>query len=113
MWTAAWTEKNRCVCSADLKRRIIRSRTLYCSARLNGGRLMNWAKDIGDEVLLWVQAQLKQKQHEQQAYRVSLGLLSLSRNYPANRGGSGSELGAIQHIIFRHDLKVKVANTIP
>jgi len=48
---------------------------------------MNWAKDIGDEVLLWVQAQLKQKQHEQQAYRVCLGLLSLSRNYPANRGG--------------------------
>jgi len=75
---------------------------------------MNWAKDIGDEVLLWVQAQLKQKQHEQQAYRVCLGLLSLSRNYPANRGGgSGSESGAIQHIIIRHDLKVNVANTIP
>ncbi len=48
---------------------------------------MNWAKDIRDEVLLWVQEQLKQKQHEQQAYRVCLGLLSLSRNYPANQGG--------------------------
>ncbi len=50
---------------------------------------MNWAKDIGDEVLLWVQAQLKQKQHEQQAYRVCLGLLSLGRNYPANQGVVG------------------------
>jgi transposase len=51
----------------------------------SAGRLMNWAKDLGGEVLLWVQAQLKQKQHEQQAYRVCLGLLNLSRNYPANR----------------------------
>jgi hypothetical protein len=53
--------------------------------RWSQGRLMNWAKDLGDEVLFWVQAQLKQKQHEQQAYRVCLGLLNLSRNYPANR----------------------------
>ena len=46
---------------------------------------MNWAQDIGDEVLLWVKAQLQQKQHEQQAYRVCLGLLNLSRRYPADR----------------------------
>ena len=51
----------------------------------NAGRLMNWGKDLGDDVLLWVQAQLKQKQHEQQAYRVCLGLLNLSRRYPAAR----------------------------
>ncbi len=53
--------------------------------RWSQGRLMNWAKDLGDEVLFWVQVQLKQKQHEQQAYRVCLGLLNLSRNYPVNR----------------------------
>jgi hypothetical protein len=49
------------------------------------GRLMNWAKDIGDEVLVWVKTVLKQRQHEEQAYRVCLGLLSLSRSYPAER----------------------------
>jgi hypothetical protein len=49
------------------------------------GRLMNWAKDIGDEVLIWVKSQLKQKQHEEQAYRVCLGLLNLSRQYPNER----------------------------
>jgi len=49
------------------------------------GRLMNWAKDLGDDVLIWVKTQLKQKQHEQQAYRVCLGLLNLSRRYPAKR----------------------------
>lgn len=46
---------------------------------------MNWAKDLGDDVLLWVKTQLQQKQHEQQAYRVCLGLLNLSRQYPADR----------------------------
>ena len=49
------------------------------------GRLMNWAKDIGDEVLVWVKAVLKQRQHEEQAYRVCLGLLNLSRSYPTER----------------------------
>lgn len=49
------------------------------------GRLMNWAKDVGDEVLLWVKTVLHQKQHQEQAYRVCLGLLNLSRNYPAER----------------------------
>jgi hypothetical protein len=51
----------------------------------NAGRLMNWAKYIGDVVLTWVQVQLNQKQHEQQAYRVCLGLLNLSKNYPVKR----------------------------
>ncbi len=51
----------------------------------SAGRLMNWAKDLGDDVLIWVKTQLKQKQHEQQAYRVCLGLLNLSRQYPAAR----------------------------
>jgi hypothetical protein len=36
----------------------------------SAGRLMNWAKDLGDEVLIWVQYQLNIKAHEQQAYRV-------------------------------------------
>ncbi len=49
------------------------------------GRLMNWAKDIGDEVLLWVKTVLNQRQHPEQAYRVCLGLLNLSRSYPDER----------------------------
>ena len=49
------------------------------------GRLMNWAKDIGDEVLLWVKTVINQRQHPEQAYRVCLGLLNLSRSYPAER----------------------------
>lgn len=51
----------------------------------SAGRLMNWAKDLGDDVLVWVKSILAQKQHEQQAYRVCLGLLNLSRQYDAQR----------------------------
>lgn len=51
----------------------------------SAGRLMNWAKDLGDDVLVWVKSILAQKQHEQQAYRVCLGLLNLSRQYDAKR----------------------------
>lgn len=49
------------------------------------GRLKSWARDIGPEVLRWVAAQLEQRQHPEQAYRACLGLLSLSRDYPAQR----------------------------
>jgi hypothetical protein len=49
------------------------------------GRLKNWAKDIGPEVLAWVDTQLTTKDHPEQAYRVCLGLLNLSRDYPAQR----------------------------
>ena len=63
-------------------------------------RLMNWAKDLGDEALVWVQAQLKQKQHEQQAYRVCLGLLNLSRSYPAQRVNNACRI-ANHHKLYR------------
>jgi transposase len=49
------------------------------------GRLMNWARDIGPATLAWVDAQLSTKRHPEQAYRVCLGLLNLSRAYPRER----------------------------
>lgn len=49
------------------------------------GRLKSWAKDIGADVLVWVDQQLNSKAHPEQAYRVCLGLLNLSREYPIER----------------------------
>ena len=49
------------------------------------GRLKNWAREIGPDVLLWVNTQLTTKDHPEQAYRVCLGLLNLSRQYPPQR----------------------------
>lgn len=63
-------------------------------------RIMNWAKDLGDEVLIWVQGQLKRKQHEQQAYRICLGALNLSKRYPAGRLNNACAI-ANQHHLYR------------
>jgi hypothetical protein len=49
------------------------------------GRLKNWAKELGPEVLQWVTRQLDTKDHPEQAYRICLGLLNLSREYPVQR----------------------------
>ena len=49
------------------------------------GRLKNWAQDIGSETRQWVATQLETKAHPEQAYRVCLGLLNLSRAYPRER----------------------------
>ena len=48
-------------------------------------RLMNWAQSMGNEVLKWVKALLAQKEHPEQAYRVCLGLLNLSKTYDDRR----------------------------
>ena len=66
----------------------------------SAGRLMNWAKDIGDDVLIWVKTQLQRKQHEQQAYRVCLGLLNLSRQYPSTRLNNACAI-ANAHQLYR------------
>jgi transposase len=49
------------------------------------GRLKRWAADIGPDTLLWVSGQLEGRAHPEQAYKVCLGLLNLSKQYPAAR----------------------------
>lgn len=75
------------------------------------GRLMNWAKDIGDEVLQWVKALLQQKQHPEQAYRVCLGLLNLTRQYPAERLNQACGI-ANRHSLYRlkHIREILISN---
>lgn len=49
------------------------------------GRMKNWAKDIGPEVLIWIGGQFDRKKHPELAYRACLGLLNLSHQYPSER----------------------------
>ena len=49
------------------------------------GRLKRWAGDIGPDTQAWVSGQIEQRMHPEQAYRVCLGLLNLSKQYPATR----------------------------
>ncbi|MDP6583014.1 MAG: IS21 family transposase, partial [Anaerolineales bacterium] len=64
------------------------------------GKLKNWANNIGGEVLLWVTSLLAQKQHEQQAYSVCLGLLNLSKSYEAQRLNNACAI-ANKHSLYR------------
>lgn len=48
-------------------------------------RLKTWAQSIGPDALTWVSVQLEIKDLPEQAYRLCLGLLNLSREYPAVR----------------------------
>ena len=48
-------------------------------------RFINWANKIGPDVLIWVNNRLKEKPHPEQAYRVCLGLLNLTRQYENKR----------------------------
>jgi len=74
-------------------------------------RLMNWAKDIGDEVLKWVRTLLQQKQHPEQAYRVCLGLLNMTRSYPPERINKACGI-ANKHQLYRlkHIKEILISN---
>ena len=69
------------------------------------GRLKNWAKDIGCEVLAWVDYQLSSKAHPEQAYRVCLGLLNLSREYPLARLDKACKIANVQRLYRLKQIK--------
>lgn len=48
-------------------------------------RLKQWANSVGSNTGNWIGYQLDSKEHPEQAYRICLGLLSLSREYPSLR----------------------------
>lgn len=56
------------------------------------GRLKTWAQDIGPDTLAWVSARLAAREHPEQAYRVCLGLLNLTREYPSQRVNAGCRI---------------------
>ena len=56
------------------------------------GRLKNWARDIGPDTLTWVSDRLAEREHPEQAYRVCLGLLNLTREYPSQRLNAGCRI---------------------
>ncbi|RAP69421.1 putative transposase, partial [Candidatus Erwinia dacicola] len=56
------------------------------------GRLKNWAAGVGPDTLTWVSERLAEKAHLEQAYRLCLGLLSLTREYPSERVNNSCRL---------------------
>ncbi len=73
--------------------------------RWTPGRLKNWAQTIGPEVLVWVTAQLEAKAHPEQAYRVCLGLLNLTREYPSQRINAACRIANREGLVRLKQLK--------
>jgi len=69
------------------------------------GRLKNWAQDTGPDVLAWVTRQLTIKDHPEQAYRVCLGLLNLSREYPVQRLDAACKIANKQDLLRLNQIK--------
>lgn len=68
--------------------------------KVSEGSLMNWAKDIGDDVLIWVKSQLKRREHPQQAFRVCMGALKLTNQYAPERVNHACKI-ANRHHLYR------------
>jgi len=68
-------------------------------------RLKQWANSIGPDTLTWITYQLDVKDHPEQAYRLCLGLLNLSREYPAVRVNASCRLANKQGLTRLKQIK--------
>lgn len=68
-------------------------------------RLLGWAAKIGPDTRQWVDAQLIAKAHPEQAYRLCLGLLNLSKDYPACRLDSACRLANAEGLMRLKQIK--------
>jgi len=48
-------------------------------------KMLRWARDIGVDTEQWIQWQLDSRDHPEQAFKLCLGLLNLSKLYPSTR----------------------------
>lgn len=68
-------------------------------------RLLKWGADIGPDTRQWIDAQLKAKEHPEQAYRVCLGLLNLSKDYPSCRLNDACRLANCEGLMRLKQIK--------
>lgn len=69
-------------------------------------RLKSWAASVGPDTFTWVSEHLAEKAHPEQAYRLCLGLLSLTREYPSERVNNSCRLANIE-------TRLKLIKSIP
>ena len=68
-------------------------------------RLLSWAAKIGPDTRQWVDALLVSKDHPEQAYRVCLGLLNLSKDYPSCRLNAACRLANAEGLMRLKQIK--------
>lgn len=73
-------------------------------------KLTSWASSIGPATQKWVHTQLTTRKHPEQAYRVCLGLLNLSRDYPACRVNAACKLANESGLVRLKQIKSVLKN---
>ena len=73
-------------------------------------RLRQWAERIGPDTGLWVSTRLAVKAHPEQAYRVCLGLLNLSREVPPERLNASCRLANREGLTRLKQIKAILAS---
>jgi transposase len=74
-------------------------------------RLRSWGKSIGPETYQWIDRQLTLKDHPEQAYRVCLGLLNLSREFSSVRLESACQIANREDLMrLRHVKSILKSN---
>ena len=68
-------------------------------------RLKQWANSIGPDTGNWIGYQLDSKEHPEQAYRICLGLLSLSREYPSVRLNAACRIASREGLVRLKQIK--------
>ena len=77
----------------------------YRHAKWSPERLKKWAFQVGVETSQWVEGRLNAKAHPEQAYRICLGLLNLSRQYAPKRLESACRLANQKGLFRLHQIK--------
>tara|TARA_B100001059_G_scaffold235209_1_gene280110 strand:+ start:188 stop:1735 length:1548 start_codon:yes stop_codon:yes gene_type:complete len=81
-------------------------------AKWSPERFCQWASQLGESVLEWIEYQLASKAHPQQSYRVCLGLLTLNNKYPKERLNAACRRGLDTGAYRLKNIKAILANNL-
>lgn len=73
-------------------------------------RLKSWAAQVGEDTLTWVSQRMAEKKHPEQAYRLCLGLLGLTKKLPKQRLNSACRLANQQGLTRLKQIKSILQN---
>lgn len=77
---------------------------------MDPGAAENWAAGVGPDTLTWISARLAEKAHPEQTYRLCLGLLSLTREYPSERVNNSCRLANTEGLTRLKQIKSILKN---
>jgi hypothetical protein len=77
----------------------------YANEKINPGRFLNWAKDIGVSTLQWVKKEFEKVAHAPNAYRKLNAVLSMAKTYGKKELDLALEYALDNHITATASIK--------